>query len=563
MPFAPSSTSARSKAPVRGSVRGGGPLVRTSLLLLLIALVVSAAVRVRVASTPLERDEGEYAYAGQLIREGIPPYRLTYNMKFPGPYYAYAAIMSAGGETPEAIRHGLLLVVAGTTVLIFLLAQRLFGDAPAATSAAAFALLALDRGVLGIFAHATHFVVLFSTAGLLLLFGGGSSPTRVRLTGAGACFGLAIAMKQHAVAFLLPGWILCLFPPSTLAPSPRRDGSVRCLWLGLGAALPLVLMVAVLAAGGVLDRFWFWTVDYAWHYVTALPAAEAVPRFATALAWVTRDSRPIWLGGALGLAALPFLRGHREARYLLPALAVASLLSLSAGFYFREHYFILALPIVALGVGAVTRAVSLLLQRSLGEVAAAGVALGLVTSLLAGWVVGQRDFLFRMTPRAISRSCYGANPFVEAPAIARQIAATSPQQARIAVFGSEPEIFFLAQRRSASGYIYVYPLMEPQPYASTMQREMIQEVEASQPEYVVFVQVPWSWLPRPGSDQTVLRWGQRFVDSCYELIGVTDVFSDAESAILWDDAARAYQPRSANLVLTYRRRVSGPCLIAP
>jgi hypothetical protein len=39
----------------------------------------------------LERDEGEYAYAGQLMLQGIPPYQLAYTMKLPGPFAAYAA----------------------------------------------------------------------------------------------------------------------------------------------------------------------------------------------------------------------------------------------------------------------------------------------------------------------------------------------------------------------------------------------------------------------------------------------------------------------------------------
>jgi len=33
-------------------------------------------VRVRLLDVPWERDEGEYACAGQLILEHVPPYRL-------------------------------------------------------------------------------------------------------------------------------------------------------------------------------------------------------------------------------------------------------------------------------------------------------------------------------------------------------------------------------------------------------------------------------------------------------------------------------------------------------
>ena len=57
------------------------------------------AIRIRLLGIPLERDEGEYAYAGQLMLQGIPPYELAYNMKFPGTYAAYAAIMSVFGQT--------------------------------------------------------------------------------------------------------------------------------------------------------------------------------------------------------------------------------------------------------------------------------------------------------------------------------------------------------------------------------------------------------------------------------------------------------------------------------
>lgn len=56
---------------------------RTPLLAVLAVIALAATFRVRVADVPLERDEGEYAYAGQLILQGVPPYAQAYNMKFP------------------------------------------------------------------------------------------------------------------------------------------------------------------------------------------------------------------------------------------------------------------------------------------------------------------------------------------------------------------------------------------------------------------------------------------------------------------------------------------------
>jgi hypothetical protein len=54
------------------------------LLGLALILAFNFAIRWRLREMPLERDEGEYAYAGQLLLQGIPPYQLAYNMKFPG-----------------------------------------------------------------------------------------------------------------------------------------------------------------------------------------------------------------------------------------------------------------------------------------------------------------------------------------------------------------------------------------------------------------------------------------------------------------------------------------------
>src|ERR1700675_418270 len=54
-----------------------------------IVFVLVIAIRIRLLGIPLERDEGEYAYAGQLMLQGIPPYKLAYNMKLPGIYAAY------------------------------------------------------------------------------------------------------------------------------------------------------------------------------------------------------------------------------------------------------------------------------------------------------------------------------------------------------------------------------------------------------------------------------------------------------------------------------------------
>ncbi|MBK9503591.1 MAG: hypothetical protein IPO06_30270 [Leptospiraceae bacterium] len=74
---------------------------RIHWLLLSLVLIFVSVVRYRLFDFPLERDEGEYAYMGQLLLQGIPPYKLAYNMKLPGTYGMYALIMKLFGESTQ------------------------------------------------------------------------------------------------------------------------------------------------------------------------------------------------------------------------------------------------------------------------------------------------------------------------------------------------------------------------------------------------------------------------------------------------------------------------------
>ena len=181
---------------------------------------------IRLLQIPLERDEGEFAYGGQLMLQGIPPYKLVYSMKFPGMYTAYAAIMAVFGQTIAGIHVGFILVNAATIVLVYLLGKRLFSTAAGVAAAAAYALMSLGAGVLGAQAHATHFVVIAALGGTLLLLRGINSGRWYTLLGSGELFGVAVLMKQHGALFVVFGaaylaWIY--FTGAATPCSPGRE----------------------------------------------------------------------------------------------------------------------------------------------------------------------------------------------------------------------------------------------------------------------------------------------------------------------------------------------------
>ncbi len=531
-----------------------------ALLAVVAALLFVAYVRLRVADVPLERDEGEYAYAGQLILQGVPPYELAYNMKFPGTYYAYAAILALFGHTPWGIHVGLLLVNAATILLVFAIGRRLLGEFAGAVAGLSFAILSVDRWVCGVFAHATHFVVLAALAGLLLLLRAIENERRAWFFWSGVFLGLSVVMKQHAIFFLPLGAALVVWNGS---PGKARFTAAKVKTIGvmaLGAVLPLALVVVFLLARGALGRFWFWTFHYARAYVSEVAVANALPNLVEGFKAATPVNLALWILGGLGLVALRVASWESRARIVLTGWLIASFLATCPGFYFRQHYFILLLPAVALLCGVAVSSLRQLLARSVPRGVAAALSVAVLVAAIGLYVTKERSYLFSMGPRELSREVYGNSPFIEAVEIAKYIRNRTDANDRIAVVGSEPEIYFYADRRAATGYIYTYPMMEPQPHAKAMQAEMIREIESAHPRFLVFPWIESSWLARKESDQGIIVWARRYVDACYDPVGIADIISENETHFTWEEEnVRDYVAVSSNLVYTFRRKSDAPC----
>src|SRR5438874_4189263 len=179
-------------------------------LVILLVLLVVEGVRFCLLDMPLVSDEGKYAYAGQLILQGIPPYELAYNMKLPGTYYVYALGMALFGQTISGVHLTLIAVNGLTIIFMFLLGRKLFGTTAGVLSCAAYGVMSLSQAVLGLAAHATHFVVLFAVPAAWLLLKAVDTRKTSVLFASGLLFGLAFLMKQHGIVFVGFGGLLVI-----------------------------------------------------------------------------------------------------------------------------------------------------------------------------------------------------------------------------------------------------------------------------------------------------------------------------------------------------------------
>jgi hypothetical protein len=276
----------------------------------------------------------------------------------------------------------------------------------------------------------------------------------------------------------------------------------------------------VLAAAGVFPEFWFWTVSYASQYATALPLEQGLRLLRNMFQVISSPDFPLWL---LPLTGMMFIwwdnRVLINTRFFLLTLLACSIGSASVGFYFREHYFIPLLPVLAWFSGlSISRSIYLLRHdRSLELFLAIPVMLLFVAGLGAS-LIGNGGIWFAMAPAQATRYIYGSTLFADTARAAAFIKENSSAESRIAVLGSEPQIYFHSHRRSATGYIYMYPLMEAHPYADQMQSNFISEIERTKPEWFVFVNDRYSWVPSENSAKRIDQWWDPYWQANLDLV---------------------------------------------
>jgi 4-amino-4-deoxy-L-arabinose transferase-like glycosyltransferase len=533
---------------VRNSDSNGRLLRFGWWFLALAVFVLVIAIRIRLLGIPLERDEGEYAYAGQLMLQGIPPYKLAYNMKFPGTYAAYAVIMSIFGQTIFGIHLGLLLVDAATVALVFFLGRRVINETAGLVAAASYALLSLSPTVLGFAAHATHFVMLPVLGGMLLLLDQRAHARFGLLLVSGVLFGLAVVMKQPGIFFAFFAVIYLMTKEIRTGPL-RKRWFVRALILSGGMILPFAITCLLLFCGGVFREFWFWTVDYVQQYGTLVRLSDVPPFLLRRTSEVIGANWPVWTLAGVGAVAGVWNERLRAGTLFFLGFLFFSALAVCPGLYFRHHYFILVLPAVALLAGT---GISALSGAAPSRVRAPKVISLIVTAAaLALPLVRYKELFFDFSPAQVSRMVYAESAFPEAVRIADYLREHTTVDDTIAVLGSEPEIYFYSHRHSATGYIYTYPLMEPQKYARQMQEEMISEIERADPKYLVSITMNDSWLHRPESERLIFTWANEYVAKNYVPVGFVNITS-AEAEYYFGDVP----PTMGTLkdyILIYRR----------
>jgi hypothetical protein len=533
---------------------------RLPTILLLAGILLVCFIRIRLLALPLERDEGEYAYFGQLILQGIPPYSMAYNLKFPGTYYSYALVMAVFGQSVRGVHLGLMAVCLGSMLMTYFVARRLFDNYIGALAAVVVGLVSASPTLYGQAAHATHFVNFFMLIGFFLLLLASNRHSLLYSLLGGIAMGLAGLCKQPGLFFWLFGpFVLAILRDKTVRSSGSPAGGVplpstllSLLAYGAGLIIPIGLMLVGLRFAGVFDRFWFWTMVYPQAYGSRIPVTSAWMNLKARLPEVVSVFTALWVMAGLGVPALLFHSARARSRLVAALFLFFSLLSCIPGFLFRQHYFLTLVPAVGIMVGVLIATIN-------GHAGTRFRFAHLVTAAffaiaVAGGLIMQRGLFFEPDLTELCRRVYGGNPFPESLPVAEYIKQNTRENDKIFVYGSEPQLYFYSNRKSATGYIYMYDLAYRHAYLDRMRSDMIQEVERNRPSMIVYVSTAMSWLAEPKVVDPLSDWLAGYLrQNRYKPVFWVDINFPRDTVYVSGEMARTYARKSDNCMVVLRR----------
>jgi hypothetical protein len=370
----------------------------------------------------------------------------------------------------------------------------------------------------------------------------------------GLLLGTSFVMRQPALIFVFFGllylWRVELRREVFSWPGILRRSAI----LLLGASFPFAFICIVFALGGLFQKFWYWTFVYVFQYGSEVSLSHGIKYFFDAMGTMVGENPGIWLFAAAGFVLLLADKKSRESLFFTIGFLISSFLAVCPGLYFRGHYFVQLLPSAAILCGVAVGVATDLIGRLKHPAWVRWLPSFLFSVALGLSIFQQRANLFFLPPSKICRLTYGPNPFPESIEIAKYLKAHTTEEDRIAVLGSEAQIYFYAHRHSATGYIFTYALMEPRPAALKMQQQMISEIEAACPKYMVVVNVGTSWLVMHDSCQLIFNWMEQYVRSNYIEAGIADIVSPERTEYRWDEAVAHYVPESQYYVTVWKRK---------
>ncbi|MGH0032476.1 MAG: hypothetical protein ACQGVC_22010 [Myxococcota bacterium] len=413
-------------------------------VLVSLCLLGAGWLLVRLTQFEYGLDQGIYATVADVMREGGVPYRDAWDFKPPGIFLVYAAAKAMFGDTMAAVRWLEALLWASLAVAFALHARRLLGSVwPGLLGAA----LATSGHVWMGFWHTAQPESFGAVLVAWALAATTVDPHHPRRFAAD----VAVAALYACAALLKPplgGGILVSFVFALRGGGSRRQ---TALAYAVGGALPPTLTLLYFAATGALGEMAEALLVFAPEYTALNYRGGDLSGFLLRAVKVL-FLRFSWLNalGLLLLVALPrrWPREREGALHVALVMLVCVFGVALQGRFFAYHYGA-AVPLLALLAGwGWFKLVRLGERAGVGVVATAVAFLALAN---ANGVSGPVEGGFLQRVRSVDD---GRAYNVPQRHVADWLRANTAPDATLHVFGFQPVLYDLADRRPASRFVY-------------------------------------------------------------------------------------------------------------
>ncbi len=503
-------------------VRGG--------LILILTLVLAAPF----FDVPMQRDQGVYAACGSILLHGGAPYRDCWDTKAPMTHYTYALAQALFGINLAGPVILSAVMAALTGIVLWRVGRRWFGDGIAWSAGLAYSLLLVSIPF-DMNAQSEGFANLFIALGVWGIIGGAqdhnsrsSDFSRFATLGAGAAMAVAVLYKYTIalpVAAVMAAAILNAqySKHNTLRPSRFAFHDLRfTFYLALGFLLLIAAFTLYLLSRGALG----FAVEHVTFMLTEFPKVTVNPTLLLSpgesgppLFYLQRTMEqlgrlPVVYAFALAGCAIAVWK-RRERAGLLAVWLISAIAVVYPQKVMTLYHWTLAFPALVLCAGALAREARR--RRWVVAAIAVAVAANIGYRFYADQWLISRPYLTGQQTRAEFFASQAVQDEIE---VAEYIRDRTAPQDLIWVWGNHSIMYYWADRRSPTRFIFNSPLMAAigeNEFQPRWKNEVLESLYAHPPTYIVITWYDRTWFDfkNPVEEFADIPGYQNFLDRYY------------------------------------------------
>ena len=428
------------------------------------ALLAALAFAVLVPNMPIgrvpEQDEGVFLYVAQVIADGGMPYRDAWDHKPPVVYLVNVIALALGGQWGVW-----LLQLAALLAAAFLSYRALVALGHLAAAFGTFAWLMAVPDLLLLPDLQTSFVEYYGLPvqfAALFLWTRPGQKGPARYAAIGVLAGAAALLKPSVLGI----WIaIALIVIWTAARSGRpRDLLSPLLAMTAGAVAVIAITIVWLASGSALAEAIDAVVGFSLAYSTLSAPVPPGSGVAGGIARIMPSGLPI----LAALGAIAALRGPRAAVVSVALLALPFELALASTGRGYHYHLLSSLPVFGVLAAHLIAWVSTRFGR-IARLATVGVSL----LILLSESVVVSFFLTVDKPSPV-------------PTAVDYLRANTTANDTVLIWGTRPEVLVLADRRSATRFVYQVGPLATRGYGGAVRIEqLLLDLERSRPKLII------------------------------------------------------------------------------